>query len=369
MQESSIQWTDVTWNCIRGCSRVSTGCENCYAEGVAARFSGTAVRDGRIVRLPYYGLARHAKNGESRWTGDVRFVTEHLLDPFRRKKPSRIFVNSMSDLFHEKVSNEQIAAIFGVMAVTPRHTFQVLTKRARRMREWFEWAVNGPVIDGARIGHVAQIRCSRAAVGIGISPNVAGYDTVNGTSRHPWPLPNVHLGVSCETQETANERIPHLLSSPAAVRWVSAEPLISPINFNAIDATKAGWRSVNGFPEPTAISAFGKWQEAPMRARLQNGIDWVVVGGESGGGARPFDIQWARDIVAHCRAVGVPVFVKQLGAVVHHDGIVGMGRSPWPRETGSMDVGGKFRKHLVDSKHGGDMSEWPEDLRVRQWPT
>ena len=126
MGQTSIAWTDETWNPLRGCSRISEGCRHCYAETMAARFSGPG--------QPYEGTIR---NG--RWSGNVRIVPEKLGDPLRWTRPRMVFVNSMSDLFHDNVPNEFIAAVFGVIAAAPRHTFQVLTKRPARMLEWFEW--------------------------------------------------------------------------------------------------------------------------------------------------------------------------------------------------------------------------------------
>lgn len=230
--DTGISWTNSTWNPIRGCTRVSEGCRHCYAERVAARFSGPG--------QPYEGLAVRKlrvisdddQRVEARWTGDVRFVAEHLADPLRWKKPRRIFVNSMSDLFHEKLTNEQIAAVFGVMAATPRHTYQVLTKRAARMRAWFEWA-SGIGNDDLRIvsdGHHDCTAINHLASKHGASEfGPASWrrhcdDTCD--VRRPWPLPNVWLGVSVENQAAADERIPDLLATPAAVRWVSAEPLL-----------------------------------------------------------------------------------------------------------------------------------------------
>ena len=198
--DSKIEWTDATWNPIRGCSRVSEGCRHCYAERVAARFSGPG--------QPYEGLVRISNTLDGRkptgWNGTVRMVAEHLADPLRWKKPRRIFVNSMSDLFHERLTNEQIAAVFGVMAAAGSHTFQVLTKRAARMREWFAWAG-----DHGASGARSACRAS-AALYLGALPEPPGADT--------WPLPNVWLGVSAENQAAADERIPDLLATPAAVR-------------------------------------------------------------------------------------------------------------------------------------------------------
>lgn len=289
--KTSIQWTDATWNPIRGCSRVSPGCEHCYAEGVAARFSGPG--------LPFEGLARRTAKGLPQWTGKVRLVAEKLADPLRWKRPRRIFVNSVSDLFHDDLSNEEIAAVFGAMAAAPRHTFQVLTKRPKRMRAWLDWVQN--------LADPPSLEC--AAFLLGTEPGLDGpiHCKYGPEPDAPWPLRNVWLGVSVEDQRRANERIPILLDTPAAVRFVSAEPLLEAVDLRAF-----------------------------------RGLDWVIVGGESGREARLFDPDWARRVVADCHAIGATPFVKQ------------MGRRP-------------ICLILKDS-HGGDWDEWPEDLRVRRFP-
>jgi protein gp37 len=171
---------------------------------------------------------------------------------------------------------------------------------------------------------------------------------------------NVWIGTTVEDQEYANKRIPHLLSAPAEVRFLSIEPMLGPVDLNRIDATKAGWRSVNGFPEPVAISAFGRWQETPMRARLQNGVDWVIVGGESGPNAREFNFNWARSVVEQCKEASVAVFVKQLGAVPRWEPEVG---PDWWKG----HINGYGHPRFADKK-GGDWNEWPEEFRVRQFP-
>jgi protein gp37 len=374
-REGGIAWTDQTWNPIRGCSRVSTGCVNCYAEGVAARFSGPG--------LPYEGLAFrklkvHQDGTEwlsSRWTGEVRMVPEHLADPLRRKRPRRIFVNSMSDLFHEKLSNEQIDQVFGVMwacrwlgrgdNVYPGHVFQVLTKRAARMREYM-----------AAPEHELRERWARAAVNHGGGNDPDGlFESIVFASE---PHPRIWLGVSAENQETADERIPELLVTPAAVRWVSAEPLLGPVDVRrflgiARDRYEAETAAANG-----GLMGPGPW------------LDWIVVGGESGRKARQFDVRWAATIVEQCRAAGTPVFVKQMGAnvIVPNDGRLAPcafedgEANGWPaaRPDGKPyeiehDINGfreeyqgaPVRIRLQDS-HGGDMREWPRGLRIREFP-
>jgi protein gp37 len=293
---SAIEWTDATWNPVRGCVKVSPGCAHCYAETFAERFRG-------VKGHPY-------EQGF-----DLRLVPEQLAAPLSWKKPRRVFVNSMSDLFQDGVPDEYIDRVFAVMALAPQHTFQVLTKRAERMRAY--------LASDNRAGFIAGAQ-THPPIGL------AEFEI-----RFPvWPLPNVWLGVSVENQHFANERIPLLLQTPAAVRFISAEPLLGPLEL--------------------AWEGYGPYEYGYLR----EGLDWVIVGGESGHGARPFAHDWCRAIIAQCKATGVACFVKQLGS--HHypiyitdkDGVF-LG--------GTTDLSGRRRK-------GGDLTEWPADLRVREWP-
>lgn len=315
---TKIQWTQATWQVTAGCSRVSEGCGGasgggCYAERMAHRL-------GSNPQTPqYHGLTRKTSKGP-RWTGEVRLLPERLSEPLRWRKPRRVFVDSMSDLFHEDVPDEYIAAVFGVMAACPQHTFQVLTKRPQRAAKWFEWLhARGWGKDAA---HWWVEECIDYAIRhAGDLPKRR--DPFDGLP-HDWPLPNVWLGTSVEDQATADERIPHLLQCPAAVRFVSYEPALGPVDFT-----------------PYLVDDLHQMGRAP---RME--LDWIIVGGESGPGARPFDVQWARDTIAQCRAAGVPCFVKQLGPYYE----VGVRRIRWR-----------------DPK-GGNPEEWPADLRVREFP-
>lgn len=281
MGDTSIEWTDKTWNPVRGCSRVSEGCRNCYAERVAGRFSGPG--------QPYEGLvtvsSRHPQTGAAttgvrpKWTGEVRFVPEHLADPLRWRKPRRVFVNSMSDLFHEKLSDQDIEGVFAVMALAQRHTFQILTKRPERMRDWFS----------SRTGPRAMNVRGRAFTDHGRD------------SCTTWPLPNVWLGVSVEDQGTADERIPLLLDTPAAVRFVSYEPALGPVDF----------RSYLGACNCSVECEEGAGMHAGSCPATRPRIDWVIAGSESGPGARPAELQWFRDARDQCAAAGVSFFFKQ----------------------------------------------------------
>lgn len=247
------------------------------------------------------------------------------------------FVNSMSDLFHEELTNEEIAAVFGVMAAAPRHTFQVLTKRARRMREWFEWIER--LHPDAR-GKAFRL-CDEAAEHF-FDASHRALDKIRIRTDIAWPLPNVWLGVSAEDQRAADERVPDLLATPAAVRFVSYEPAIGPVDFSrVVQKTRIGVDVIFDSLRPNLAAA---WCGAPS-----DGLDWVIVGGESGPGARPFDLAWARDVVRQCADAGVACFVKQLGAKPFADRF-----APFPL--------------ALDPTHGGDMREWPAYLRVREFP-
>lgn len=275
---TTIEWTDATWNPIRGCTRVSEGCRNCYAEIMAARFSdpgqwGHGI--ARRVKLPDGGT-------DHRWTGKLELIETRLDQPLRWRAPRRIFVNSTSDLFHEAALDEWIDRVFAVMALAPQHTFQVLTKRPERMREYL--AANPGI----------RIRTEM--------PRIAGPLPV---IEMDWPLPNVWLGTSVEDQASADARIPHLLATPAAVRFVSAEPLLGPVDLDEIAIPRPDLRA------SVIWSALRGWGGAPAK------LDWVIVGGESGPGARPMRPDWARSLRDQCVAAGVPFFFKQWGEWGH----------------------------------------------------
>lgn len=249
MQRTGIEWTDASWNPLRGCSRVSEGCRNCYAERMALRFGA-----------PPKGPFKNVVN-ESGWNGQIELAEHKLTEPLSWKAPRRIFVNSMSDLFHEKVPDEWIAEIWRVMFKVQRHTYQVLTKRAERMAE--------------------------------LTPRLVEVFGV---------LPNIWLGVSVEDQAAADERIPHLLRTPAAVRFLSVEPLLGPvrIGFRGQDSGYREKQRQRPVPESSILNP------DPC-------LHWVIVGGESGPGARPMHPDWVRSIRDQCQAAGVPFFFKQWG--------------------------------------------------------
>lgn len=252
---SSIEWTDATWNPVTGCTKVSPGCDHCYAQAFAERWRGTP--------------GHHFEHGF-----DIVLRPERLTLPLRWSTPRRIFVNSMSDLFHDQVPEEFIASVWTTMARTPQHTYQILTKRHARMRSVVR-----------RIAWRTPTTAERAAGVTGPVAYVQRDESLNEHLGAPQVLPNVWLGVSVEDQKRADLRLPALLETPAAVRFVSAEPLLGPIYLTRAVAPAGG----------------------------QPGIDWVIAGGESGPHARPMHPDWARDLRDQCRSAGVAFFFKQWG--------------------------------------------------------
>lgn len=263
---TKIEWTEVTWNPIVGCSLASPGCTNCYA----MRFAGT-----RLGHVPKYdGLTQPAKLGPV-WTGKLAFDEKALLAPLGWKRPRMVFVNSMGDLFHDGCPDAWIDRVFAVMALCPQHTFQVLTKRSARMRNYCQ---------------------SRFETEWGSEQLWEAIEDLSDRGgEHDAPLPNVWLGVSVEDQQRAHERLPDLDATPAAVRWISAEPLLGPVDL-----------MIPGVVKP----------------------DWVVAGGESGPGARPMHPDWARSLRDQCAAADVPFFFKQWGQWAPLDAFGGVSDGP-----------------------------------------
>lgn len=297
----------------------------------------------------------------------------------------------MSDLFHEKVTDEQIAAVFGVMAACPQHTFQVLTKRPERMRGWFRWIEKFPHIDGTgAIGGPTNAMWDALSKFPGTLPGIDPDDegiSLGRAVHRDWPLPNVLLGVSIEDQATADERIPILLETPAAVHWIAAEPLLGPVDLDLPRCDTHDREFVGAGDVCTECDAdgysgelsYGHWLDACADAD-QPGISWVVCGGESGPNARPCDIEWIRSIVRQCREAGVPPHVKQAGSNVrdrNDAGFVGDGDDAWAvgddavehNPDGYVDEcqGASVRVRLR-SRKGSDPSEWPSDIRVQEFP-
>lgn len=287
--KTNIEWTDRSWNPTTGCTQISPGCAHCYAKTLTERFHGKGSFDT---------LTLHP---------------DRLDAPLKWKKPSRVFVNSMSDLFHEDVPDDFIAGVFQVMANTPQHTYQVLTKRPERMREYMQ---RGPVTIGGAWNN---------------QPLPAPI----------WPLPNVWLGCTVENQRWADERIPILLDTPAAVRFISAEPLLG---YVLLDDDWLGPECVCGAPRShhpdggpcrhTDYCGCAGFNKAAEQRYGSAWLNWVIVGGESGPKHRPFNPDWARSIVAQCKDAGVACFVKQMGG----------------------------------ARPGNKLEDLPEDLRVREYP-
>ena len=337
---SNIEWTDATWNPVVGCTPVSSGCLNCYAATMAKRLEG-------MGQEPYVGLTVGGKTcarprGYVRFDGTVRTLADRLVAPLGWKKPRRVFVCSMSDLFHAQVPFEFIDRVFAVMALCPQHTFQVLTKRPERMAKY----TNELVMGKRSLGDCLKGLDCEGLGGRLLIMKAYGVKFGAGDGKPPYkPFPNVWLGTSVEDQAAADDRIPHLLNCPAAVRFLSCEPLLGPVS-----VWSEIWRLKNMGHEPGPKGGSGKL------------LHWVIVGGESGPGARACEVEWVRSIVKQCKGAGVPCFVKQLGTKPVNGAFL---QQP---VTGKIDspAGGNGRR-FVDRK-GGDPAEWPDNLRVRQFP-
>lgn len=288
MSKSKIEWTERTWSPMTGCTKVSEGCRNCYAE--------------REVET------RWSKNPKSVFFGrkfsDVRCHPDQLEKPLSWRKSQIVFVCPRADLFHESVPFEFIDQIFAVMALANQHTFQVLTKRPKRMLEWFsrtefEDHNNGMREEIARWKGV--IESGREGV---LEPAWEG--TILSAKSIPWPLPSIWLGVTVENQQAADERIPLLLQCPAAVRWISVEPMVGAIDLRTID--------IDGHRQIFPLSGTTDCEDSngnPVSDIPR--IDWVVCGGESGKNARPMHPDWARSLRDQCTAADVPFMFKQWG--------------------------------------------------------
>ncbi len=327
-QATKIEWTDVSWNPVHGCSRVSTGCKNCYAETLSLRYGQTL--------KPW--TARNAAE-------NVLLKPHKLREPLSKagpwKNPCRVFVNSMSDLFHEEIPDDYIGRVFAVMAQAPQHTFQILTKRPERMREWFA-------------SHGEAAMCA-------FYPD---WEVLP----FGWPLANVWLGVSIENRKWVG-RADVLRATPAAVRFISAEPLLGPLVYDT-HGQIAGATDVERLCVP-CFSGDGD----PLGPQLDlTGVDWLIVGGESGAGHRPFDPQWARDLRDACacsRCAGTGWLCAATGRAA----------TPWTASADGCpachvagECGGRgrttafFVKQLGGARPGTALEDLPADLRIREFP-
>lgn len=298
---TSIEWADKTWSPIIGCDRVSPGCDSCYAittarirehnphRAIAAAFAGTT----------------HRTTERLDWTGKLNLLENRLTQPLTWRKPAKVFVNSLSDLFHKAVPDDFIAKVFAVMALTPQHTYQILTKRHGRMRSLlsdpkFEERVDRQLLTVPAFSDQKLIRRSWPLPKPG------------------WPLPNVWLGVSVEDQKRADLRIPALLDTPAAVRFLSCEPLLGPVDLDGPIVPGRGrpkltyWLTGRPTPGPERITSTGLTMHSPAIVTGPR-IDWVITGAESGHGARPAHPDWFRTIRDQCAAAGVAYLHKQNG--------------------------------------------------------
>jgi len=347
--KSAIEWCDATWTPLRArnretgrvgtiCVHKSAGCANCWAE-TWGKFRGTG------APFTPSGL----KQVET-------FLDEKMLTwPLRWRDARKVFVCSQTDLFGEWWPDEWIDRVFAVMALCPQHVFQITTKRPERMR-----AYSAEIL--SLTGRERSLRIATSMY----RDHPAERVVMSGLRRpdahvgdFPWPLPNAWLGVSVEDQATANERIPLLLETPAAVRWVSYEPALGPVSF-------AKWLPIRW---DAGRQVWQREREIPWVAG-RDGLSWIVVGGESGPVARPFDLAWARSTIAQCRAAGVAPYVKQLGSVpmIREDEwrAASSARLLAARNRDRVPVG--YVPLALTDRKGGDMAEWPDDLRVREFP-
>lgn len=325
---SAIEWTDAVWNPTTGCTRVSPGCKNCYAFQLHD-MRHEAFKAGK--KLPQ----QYAKPFK-----ELQLFEDRVTTPLKWKKPKRIFVNSMSDLFHKDVPDEFLHRVFHTMEAAHWHTFQILTKRPERMKEYMGWRW-----------------------GEGRIP-----------SRHIW------LGTSVERQEEADERIPHLLRTPAAVRFLSCEPLLGKVNLRPYLPHKFNREPTCEWCEDCIPNTPGmEWWKQTRADNHSPFIDWCIVGGESGRAPRPCDLAWLRSLTVQCKAASVPMFVKQLGSnatASYYDEF----REEWESQRGNdwpaaLDWNHRdgqppltARVALPLAKKGGDFDEFPAALRIREFP-
>lgn len=329
---TKIQWCDEVINPIVGCSRVSPGCANCYAAAVA--------QSARLQQFPQY-----QKVGA--WDGTVEFVESQLTKPLKWRSPKKIFVCSMSDLFHENIPDEWRDRVFAVMAMTPHHTYQVLTKRPENALRYLSQDNLKPKWRGQVYGDLYDALPKDLKT---------GYFKMNSHwDEMVLPARNVWVGTTVENQATADERIPLLLQVPAAVRWLSVEPLLG-----EIDLLKLVSKDDDGL-------------------RALEYINWVVVGGESGPRARPLPIEWVEAIAQQCQTAGVPVFLKQLGSFCvtstpekfpKTELVVGGVYSYWcfwEADRMGFKLEGMSRVKL-HHRAGGNIEEFPAHLQIREFP-
>ena len=369
------KYWDQSWSPIRGCSHTSPGCDHCWAERFAARFSGTSPNlrrgefhkhgedRGRKIKAPFSGFAHMTRTG-SRWTGRVQLIESELTKPMHWKTPNIVALNWMGDLFHEKVPDEAIDRVFAIMALCPQHKFLVLTKRAKKMQEYLDTSTH--------------IRVNRIIDAIHKSPRFR-FPVGRSFPRYceAWPLPNVILGVSIEDQQRADELIPDLLATPAAMRWVSAEPMLGTINLARYlphDADYEEHTASNSGKFQWKCRKCGRVTQGAERrcvtvAMMSAALGWVVCGGESGLGARPMHPDWVRNLRDQCQVAGVPFLFKQHGHWLHESQFGADGDKPtvgntgcselhtWSDGTHSYPVGKTAAGRLLDGRTWDELPE------------
>lgn len=328
---SHIQWTDATWPITTGCTEAGPDCLHCYARQHSWRL---AHNPNRKVAQAYQNVTTKTSNGRVQWTGTLNCLAERLDWPLKWKQPRRIFVANMSDLFHEDVPFSFIDQVFAVIFLCPQHTFQVLTKRPKRMMEYFT--------------PESASRVSRIAHSLVVDGKAGDRRQDFATSvNYFWPLSHVWIGTSVGTQKAAAERIPLLQKVPAAVRFLSCEPLLEQVYLGQyLTSPNLDW--IHAWEKELKSDLNGvRYLPLPSGAGIpvEKNIHWVIVGGESGHNARPCSLDWIHEIVQQCRDAGIAVYIKQLGTA-------------WAKQSGNR----------MDSK-GGNPEVWPADLRVREFPT
>jgi protein gp37 len=387
MNATTISWTDFSINPIKyrnanskvvwACVKKSAGCANCYAEATARRWD----RGGPFTAEMMHGGVHDGGLSDGGLTPFLDEKELHHLLHSKKISGKKVFVGDMTDLFGEWVPFEMLDRLFAVMALRPDVTFQLCTKRPERMAEY-----------------LLRDRCGRtiSLAGVGLYneryPNAMPPEIIPGFSKHSiiqkWPLPNVWLGTTCENQAAADERIPWLLKCPAAVRFLSCEPLLGDVDLLGRD----GGALMGYHDDDVSGGGLVRLPHSTPYIHQPRKIDWVIVGGESGPRARPCDVAWIRSIVRQCKTAGVACFVKQLGACVRGDyyekndtfrNRLVDGRRPIlihpdgarfdlntydARSFGQPPVGSMVETRMADPK-GGEMWEWPEDLRVREMPS
>jgi protein gp37 len=315
MSKTVISWTDETANPLTGCTEEGPECVNCYARVASAS-----------PRLQQFEKYHGVVDDRGRWTGQINFSPEVLEKLLHLKKPRRVFMPSMSDPFHPGVKDEWLDQIFAAIALTPHITYQMLTKRPERMLEYL-----------GRHEFIHEMKLAVFNMNFCGMKNYPELDVSKGFLKNLWP------GVTTGTQKAADERIPLLLKTLAAVRFLSVEPMLENIDLTrcrVCNGSGASWNSIAqdylGCPN---CLADGFTDELCK-------IDWVIIGGESGSNARPFNLEWARSLIDQCREAGVKVFMKQAGSNAFYEG----------------------ESFKTKSRAGSDIAEWPEWAQIQEFP-